>query len=154
MSKWIEQLEAIIKKKELRPTGNWKTRLEIMDIIKCSGENSIKFLRWCEKTKKIKKNVGTSITCSRAITSKIFYKPIKKNWKNIYHDYVKSRQKLPEGKNWKTITQLCRDLKVSQDSARRAVSVLNKNKKIEIFKGNIVHQNGQICYINFYRLKE
>jgi hypothetical protein len=154
MSKWVKQLESIVRKKELRPSGNWKTRLEVMDIIKCSANSSIKFLKWCEETQKIKKNVGTSLTCRKSITSKIFYKPLKKNWPGLYYDYAKSRQKLPEGKDWKTHIQLCREMKINQESTRRALSVLKQNNKLEIFKGSIVDQTGHITCVKFYRLKE
>jgi len=154
MSKWVKQLESIVRKKELRPSGNWKTRLEVMDIIKCSANSSIKFLKWCEQTEKIKKNVGTSLTCRKSITSKIFYKPLKKNWPGLYYDYAKSRQKLPEGKDWKTHIQLCREMKINQEVARRALSVLKQNNKLEIFKGSIVDQTGHITCVKFYRLKE
>lgn len=154
MSKWVKQLESIVRKKELRPSGNWKTRPEVMDIIKCSANSSIKFLKWCEQTEKIKKNVGTSLTCRKSITSKIFYKPLKKNWPGLYYDYAKSRQKLPKGKDWKTHIQLCREMKINQEVARRALSVLRQNNKVEIFKGSIVDQTGHITCIKFYRLKE
>ena len=154
MSKWVKQLESIVRKKELRPSGNWNTRLEIMDIIKCSGNTSLKFLKWCEETEKIKKSVGTSLTCRRSITSKIFYNPLKKNWQNLYYDYAKSREKLPEGKDWKTIIQLCREMKTNQESTRRALDVLRKNNKLEVFRGSIVDQTGHVTCIKFYRLKE
>jgi hypothetical protein len=153
MSKWVKQLESIVRKKEIRPSGNWHTRLEVMDIIRCSSDNSLKFLKWCEETKKIKKNVGTSLTCTRVITSKVFYNPIKKNWKTLYYDYAKSRQKLPEGKGWKTLTELCRDLKINRESARNALSILRKNNKLEIFRASIVDQTSHLTCIKYYRLK-
>jgi hypothetical protein len=154
MSKWIEQLEAVINKKETRPAGNWNTKLEITDIIKCSNSNCVKFLRWCEETKKVKKIIGTSLTSHKVLTSKVFYNPNKKNWKVLYYEYAKTKEKRPVGQGWKTFTQLCRDLKINEQTGRRALSLLTKSKKLEIFKGGIIDQSSRVTAIKFYRLKE
>lgn len=153
MSKWIEQLEAVIKKKESRPAGNWNTRLEITDIVKCSNANCNKFLNWCESTKKVKKIIGTSLTSSKVMTSKVFFKPIKKDWKMLYRDYAKSRERRPPGQGWKTFIQLCRDLKLNENNGRKALSILTKNNKLEVFRGGIVDQSSRVTAIKFYRIK-
>ena len=154
MSKWIQQLEAVIKKKESRPAGNWNTKLEIGDIIKCSNSNCVKFLIWCEERKKVKKIIGTSLTSNKVLTSKVFYNPNKKNWKVLYCEYAKSKERRPPGQGWKTFTQLCRDLKINEQTGRRALSLLTKSKKLEIFKGGIIDQSSRVTAIKFYRLKE
>jgi hypothetical protein len=45
-------------------------------------------------------------------------------------------------------------MKINQEVARRALSVLKQNNKLEIFKGSIVDQTGHITCVKFYRLKE
>lgn len=153
MSKWIEQLESVIRKEEKRPLGNWKTHLELVSILRCSSDNARKFIHWAIKNNKIKMHIGTSLTSSKVLTKKIFYKSLKKNWNQLYFEYAKSKQKLPLGNGWKTFTQLCRELKLSETLGRKAISILNKNKKLEIFRGGIVDQSSRITAIKFYRLK-
>ncbi len=154
MSKWIEQLELAIKKEPVRPQGNWKTQLELVEIIKCSADNCRKFLQWCIKTKRIKMIKGTSLTTTKILTSKIFYKPIKKDWKRLYMDYAKSKERRPVGTGWKTFTQICRDLKLGETAGRKILDILRKKNKLEVFRGGIVDQSTRVTAIKFYRLKE
>jgi len=154
MSKWVEQLQSVIRKKETRPSGNWKTKFEIVDSVKCSAENCHKFLQWCLKTNRAEMKVGTSLTTTRVMTSKTFYKPYKKGWKQLYFEYAKSKEKRPNGTGWVTFVQLCRNLKMSETLGRKALSILVKNKKLEIFKGGIVDSSSRVTAIKFYRLKE
>ena len=109
MSKWIEQLELAIKKEPVRPQGNWKTHLELVSTIKCSGDNCRKFIKWGLDTRCVKMVKGTSLTSTKVLTSKVFYKPIKKDWSRLYMDYAKSKERRPQGSGWKTFTQLCRE---------------------------------------------
>lgn len=153
MSKWIEQLESIIRKEEKRPASCWKNQLELTTILKCSADNARKLLIWGLKHKKIKSMSGTSLTFSKVLTRKIFYKPVKKNWHQLYFEYAKTKEKRPKGSGWKTFTQLCRDMKIGETLGRKAILILNKNKKLEIFKGGIVDQSSRITAIKFYRLK-
>ena len=153
MSKWIEQLESVIRKEERRPAGKWKTQLEVVSIIRCSSDNCRKFLNWAIKQNKVKTFMGTSLTTTKVLTSKIFYKPIGKDWNRLYCEYAKSKEKLPIGNGWKTFTQLCRELKLSETLGRKAISLLMKNKKLEVFRGGIVDQSSRITSIKFYRLK-
>lgn len=153
MSKWIEQLESVIRKEERRPGGKWKTQLEVVGIIRCSSDNCRKFLNWGIKHNKVKTLMGTSLTTTKVLTSKVFYKPAHKDWHRLYCEYAKSKEKLPKGNGWKTFTQLCRELKLSETLGRKAISLLMKNKKLEIFRGGIVDQSSRITSIKFYRLK-
>lgn len=153
MSKWVTELQSIIRKEETRPQGNWKTKFEIVEIIQSSVENCHKFIQWGLKTNRVKMKTGTSLTTTRIITNKTFYNPIKKNWKSLYFQYAKSKEKRPKGNGWKTFTQLCRELKVSETLGRKAVSLLVKRNKLEVFKGGIVHDSSRITAIRFYRIK-
>ena len=153
MSKWVEQLQSVIKKEETRPQGNWKTKYEIVDIIKSSTENCNKLLEWGLKTNRVKMKTGTSLTSTRVMTSKMFYHPLKKDWKRLYEEYAKSREKRPKGNGWKTFTQLCRELKLSESHGRKMICLLVKNQKLEIFRGGIVDEGSRITAIKFYRIK-
>lgn len=153
MSKWITELQSVIRKEETRPQGNWKTKFEIVEIIKSSTENCHKFLQWALKNNRVRMKCGTSLTTSRILTSKTFYNPIKKDWKCLYFDYAKSKEKRPKGNGWKTFTQLCRELRLSETHGRKAISLLIQNKKIEIFKGGIVDDSSRVTAIKFYRIR-
>lgn len=154
MSKWIQQLESVLQKKEIRPTdGKWYTRTEVGCIIKSSNDNCRKFLIWAVKNNKIKKFNGASLTETKVLASKLFYKPVKKTWNQLYVEYAKSRERRPSGNGWKTFTQLCRELKLSETHGRRALHILMKNKRIEIFRGGISDKSTRITSIKFYRLK-
>jgi hypothetical protein len=154
MSKWIRQLESVLRKKEFRPTdGKWYTRAEVNVILKNSSDNCRKFLIWASEKKKVKKFTGTTLTESKVLASKTFFKPLNKSWYQIYAEYAKSKEKRPEGPGWKTFTQLCRELKLSETLGRRALYILMKNKKIEVFRGGITDKSTRITSIKFYRLR-
>ena len=155
MSKWIKQLESVLQKKEIRPAdGKWYTRAEINVILKNSNDNCRKFLSWALKNKKIKKFTGASLTETKVLASKTFFKSIKKSWHQLYIEYAKSKERRPTGSGWKTFTQLCRELKLSESHGRRALQLLMSKNKIEIFRGGIADKSTRITAIRFYSLKE
>lgn len=155
MSKWVKQLESVLQKKEIRPTGGkWYTRAEIHNIIRASQDNCRKFINWAVENKKVKKFIGATLSESRVLSNNFFYKPIKKNWHQLHMEYAKSKEKRPTGSGWKTFTQLCRELKLSETHGRRILHILMDKKKIEIFKGGIADKSTRITAIKFYRLKE
>ena len=153
MSKWVTELQSVIRKEETRPQGNWKTKFEIVEIIQSSAENCHKFLQWGLKNNRVRMKSGTSLTTTRVLTSKTFYNPLKRDWKRLYFEYAKSREKRPKGSGWKTFTQLCRELRLSEALGRKAVSLLLKRNKLEIFKGGIVDDSSRVTAIKFYRIK-
>jgi len=155
MSKWVKQLESVLQKKEIRPTdGRWYTRIEINEILRNSNENCRKFLSWAIKKQKVKKFSGATLTESKILASKVFYKPIKKTWYQLYCEYAKTKERRPVGPGWKTFTQLCRELKISESVGRRALQLLMHRNKVEIFRGGIVDKSTRVTAIRFYRIKE
>lgn len=154
MSKWVKELESVLQKKEIRPTnGKWYTRPEINNIIRSSQDNCRKFINWAVENKKVKKFAGATLTESKILSNNFFYKPIKKSWHQLHIEYAKSKERKPSGTGWKTFTQLCRELKLSETHGRRILSILANKNKIEVFKGGIADRSTRVTAIKFYRLR-